>query len=120
MSGSSHAAEPQLNATPLIDVLLVLLVMLIFTLPVMTHSANVTLPQTPLEGERMPAPVILDIDFDGAIYWNGTRVESIDALERRLRAERSRDPAAAVTVHPDLRAPYSASARWPIVREVRS
>ncbi len=45
MSNSSQAAEPQLNATPLIDVLLVLIVMLIFTMPVMTHSANVTLPQ---------------------------------------------------------------------------
>ena len=45
MKGSTHLAEPQLNATPLIDVLLVLIVMLIFTLPIATHAVKLNLPQ---------------------------------------------------------------------------
>jgi biopolymer transport protein ExbD len=77
---SSHAAEPALNATPLIDVLLVLLVMLIFTLPVMTHKVAVTLPHGPGPAQ-LPEIISLDIDFDGAVFWNGEPVASIPALE---------------------------------------
>jgi biopolymer transport protein ExbD len=103
--------EPQLNATPLIDVLLVLLVMLIFTIPVMTHGVNVTLPQDPPRGVQKPESIYLDIDFDGAILWNGSPVESIDVLERRLRAEQSKVPAPIVELRPDLRVPYEAAAQ---------
>jgi biopolymer transport protein ExbD len=110
MSSSSPAAEPQLNATPLIDVLLVLLVLVIFTLPVMTHNVGVTLPQEPGHGDR-PETIFLDIDFDGAILWNGSPVESIEVLERRLKAEQSKVPAPTVTVRPDLRAPYGYAAQ---------
>jgi biopolymer transport protein ExbD len=110
MSSSSHVAEPQLNATPLIDVLLVLLVMLIFTIPVMTHNVSVTLPQDVRFGDR-PEAIFLDIDFDGAILWNGTPVESIEVLERRLKAEQFKVPAPTVTVRPDLRVPYEAAAQ---------
>jgi biopolymer transport protein ExbD len=109
MSSSSQAAEPQLNATPLIDVLLVLIVMLIFTLPVMTHSANVTLPHD--RPGTPPETIFLDIDFDGAIYWNGAQVESIAALEHRLRAEQAKVPAPVVTLRPDLRSPYEFAAQ---------
>ena len=111
MSNPSPAAEPQLNATPLIDVLLVLLVLVIFTLPVMTHNTGVTLPQDPPRGVLEPAPIFLDIDFDGAILWNGTPIESIEVLERRLKAEQYKVPAPTVTVRPDLRAPYGFAAQ---------
>lgn len=111
MSNPFPVAEPQLNATPLIDVLLVLLILVIFTLPVMTHNTGVTLPQDPPRGVLEPAPIFLDIDFDGAILWNGTPVGSIEALERRLKAEQFKDPAPAVQVRPDLRAPYEYAAQ---------
>jgi biopolymer transport protein ExbD len=111
MSSPFPVAEPQLNATPLIDVLLVLLILVIFTLPVMTHNTGVTLPQGPPRRVREPAPIFLDIDFDGAILWNGTRVESIEVLERRLKAEQLKDPAPPVQVRPDLRAPYEYAAQ---------
>lgn len=109
MTPSSHAAEPALNATPLIDVLLVLLVMLIFTIPVMTHKVAVTLPQHP-GGDRPPV-IELGVEFDGRITWNGQPVESVGQLESRLRAEQSRVPAPAVLLRADPRARYEGAAQ---------
>jgi biopolymer transport protein ExbD len=110
MSHSSHAAEPQLNATPLIDVLLVLLILVIFTLPVMTHNTSVTLPYGKHPGIQLER-IYLDIDFDGVILWNGAPVESIEVLERRLKLEQRKIPAPAVVVRPDLRARYEYAAQ---------
>ena len=76
-------AEPQMNATPLIDVLLVLLVMLIFTLPMATHAVKLNLPQA--VAGLPPASVTMNIDFDGHLYWNGELLPR-DQLERRFRA----------------------------------
>jgi len=68
MSADSPVAEPQMNATPLIDAMLVLLVVLIITLPVSTHATNLNLPQGP--PVPPPASVRIDIFYDGSIYWN--------------------------------------------------
>jgi biopolymer transport protein ExbD len=109
MSNPSPAAEPQLNATPLIDVLLVLLILVIFTLPVMTHNTVVTLPY---KGDGIPLDrIYLDIDFDGVVLWDGAPVESIEVLEQRLKAEQLKVPAPVVVVRPDLRAPYEYAAQ---------
>ena len=110
MSMSSHAAEPSLNATPLIDVLLVLLVILIITLPVMTHKVSLTMPREGLSGDR-PEAIRLDIDFDGAVLWNGNPVESIASLEQRLRSEQVKVPAPDVVVSSDPRARYEIAAQ---------
>ena len=98
--------EPQMNATPLIDVLLVLLVMLIFTLPIATHAVKVNLPQG-LPGT--PSPVVeLAVEFDGRLLLNGVAYSDTDALERALRVL----PAdTRVKVLPDRRAPYDPVAR---------
>lgn len=103
MANVSHLAEPQLNATPLIDVLLVLLVMLIFTLPVATQSVTVNLPRDPA-GTPPPA-VQLEIVYGGDIYWNGRLLSSIDDLTPLL-AEVARSGETVVRVLPEKRAPY--------------
>jgi biopolymer transport protein ExbD len=77
----------------------------------MTHGVHVTLPQRPPVGTQKPETIFLEIDFDGAIYWNGGPVESIAALERRLAAEQFKVPAPQVSVHPDLRVPYEVAAQ---------
>ena len=110
MSMSSQSVEPSLNATPLIDVLLVLLVMLIFTIPVMTHNVAITLPYGPPTDHR-PEIVSLDVDFDGAMFWNGEAVASIPVLEKRLKALMSRNPDARVDVRPDRRSAYEPTAQ---------
>jgi biopolymer transport protein ExbD len=111
MSMSSHSAEPSLNATPLIDVLLVLLVMLIFTLPVMTHNVAITMPHGVPDPPQPRELVTLDVDFDGAMFWNGEAVASIPALEQRLTALMARNPAARIDVRPDRRSVYGPTAQ---------
>ena|ERR1700741_4303847 len=106
MPDSSHLAEPQLNATPLIDVLLVLIIMLIFTIPVATHEVKLNLPQPdPLRAHHVEF-ISLDVDFDGTVIWNGAPVESIEVLEQRLRGLKRYVPAPLVTVHADRRGRY--------------
>jgi biopolymer transport protein ExbD len=104
MSGHSHAAEPQLNATPLIDVLLVLLVMLIFTLPIATHAVKLNLPQ----GHPGPpqSAITVSIYSDGEIYWNDEHLASLAALTPKFVAiARAVDPPR-ILVAPEKRALY--------------
>lgn len=109
-TSSVERAEPALNATPLIDVLLVLLVMLIFTIPVMTHKVALTLPQSPRMGD-MPEIIELGIDFDGLVTWNGKPVASVFELERRLRAEQAKVPAPTIWLRADPRVRYDSAAQ---------
>lgn len=96
-------AEPQLNATPLIDVLLVLLVMLIFTLPVATHAVKLNLPHGVI---GLPsAAITVNIDFDGQLYWDGQYV-SRQALDQKLREAATALRPARVKIVPDKRTRY--------------
>ena len=109
MSGDSSVAEPQLNATPLIDVMLVLLVILIITLPVATHAVKLNLPQRPATA---PPPTIrLDIVYDGAIYWNGTQVPSLEQLAVRFAAIAGSANAPHINVVPEKRTRYEVVAQ---------
>ena len=104
MSGHSHVAEPQLNATPLIDVMLVLLVILIITLPVATHAVKLNLPQGP--AATPPPSIRVSIYSGGEVYWNDEWVESVEQLEPRLRALGLQSNAPTLRVVPEKRAPY--------------
>ena len=99
-SGGS-AKEPDvmidINTTPLIDVMLVLLVMLIITIPIQLHSVNLNMPiGTPPPPLEEPVVITVDVDFDGTIYWNGEILANKDALEEKLIA------AAATPVQPEV------------------
>lgn len=105
MNNAAHP-EPQLNATPLIDVLLVLLVMIIFTLPVATHAVKLNLPHAS-PAEVLPRPLVqVDIDFDGKVFWNGAEVANHDALVRKLREAGSSALQPRIKVVPDKRVRY--------------
>ena len=104
MSTEAQVAEPAMNATPLIDVLLVLLVLLIFTVPIATHTVKLNLPQGP---PGLPPPAVqLEIFYGGDIYWNGQFVASIDALVLRLRELARGVNPPLLKVMPEKRAPY--------------
>ena len=104
MSGHTSVAEPQLNATPLIDVMLVLLVILIITLPVATHAVKLNLPQGPAMAP--PPSIRLDVVSDGSIYWNGTEVASLEQLEARFATLAGSENAPRLNIVPEKRTRY--------------
>jgi biopolymer transport protein ExbD len=100
------------NTTPLIDVMLVLLVTLIITLPVMTHAVKLDLPRTPLTREQTSPEVInLEIDSDGTVVWNGTVLAGLQQLDGYFRTEAQKNPQPEIHLRPDRRARYDVVAR---------
>ncbi len=76
-----------INTTPLIDVMLVLLIMLIITIPIQTHAVKLNMPiGTPPPPPVPPEVVTIEVDFDGTLIWNGRVVPNRQELEERLRA----------------------------------
>ncbi len=99
--GSGRSDEPEvmmdINTTPLIDVMLVLIIMLIITIPVQLHSVNLNMPHgVPPPPAEPPVVVTIDIDARGAMLWNGEAVLDRPMLEIRLKA------AAAQPVQPEV------------------
>ncbi len=82
----------EINMTPLVDVMLVLLIIFIITVPVMKHAVNVDLPQATSQREHIkPETLRLSVDAAGAYYLNGSAV-SDEALPALLQAEGARTP----------------------------
>ena len=74
-----------INTTPLIDVMLVLIIMLIITIPIQTHAVKMNMPVGPSSAPPKPPEIIrIDVDFDGTIGWNGEIVPDRATLENRL------------------------------------
>ena len=99
-----------INTTPLIDVMLVLLTLLILTLPIQTHAVKLDMPRpnTPPPTEE-PVVVDLGIDFDGTITWNGERVDRA-ALDTKLLDAAGQKPAPEIQLNPNRLAKYDAVA----------
>jgi biopolymer transport protein ExbD len=76
-----------INTTPLIDVMLVLIIMLIITIPIQTHAVKLNMPVgTPPPPQNVePEIVTIDVDFDGTLIWNGQVLSGRPELEARLR-----------------------------------
>ena len=82
----------EINMTPLVDVMLVLLIIFIITVPVMKHSVNVDLPQASNQPEDIkPETVRLSVDAAGQYHWNEALL-SDDELTPRLQAEAAKEP----------------------------
>jgi len=113
--GGGGEDEPMMdiNTTPLIDILLVLLIMFIITIPVMTHAVKLDMPQAQNQPEKLVQPEVIDlmIDFDGTILWNGTVVPSVDTLDVYFRREAQKDPQPELHINPNKRASYDIVAR---------
>ena len=116
MSVGSASGAPMcdINTTPLIDVMLVLLVTLIVTLPIMTHAVKLDMPNMnnpPPPPPVQPEVIELEIDFDGTVVWNGTPVTGMDQLESFFHASTSKDPQPEIHLRPDRRAKYEIVAK---------
>ena len=110
--GGDGAPMMEMNTTPLIDVMLVLIIMLIVTLPVMTHAVKLDMPQTNNPPPLVP-PVVINIliDYDNSISWNGTPVANLATLERYFKVESQKDPQPQVAIEAHPRAKYDAVAQ---------
>ena len=89
VGSSSKEAEVMvdINTTPLIDVMLVLLIMLIITIPIQTHAVKMNMPIGPSSPPPKPPDIVrIDVDFDGTIGWNGTLVATDAELQGKLAA----------------------------------
>ena len=99
VSGGSRDSEVMIdiNTTPLIDVMLVLIIMLIITIPVQTHSVRLNMPVAHPPPPLVPPEVVtVEIDFDGTLIWNGRTLTGRAELEERLSG------AAGLPVQPEV------------------
>ena len=109
--GSSSSDEPEvmmeINTTPLIDVMLVLLIMLIITIPAQLHSVNLDMPvSTPPTKKIDPVVVKIDVDANSVINWNGRPLGGRADLELKLTE------AAAIQPQPELHIRSHAKAKY--------
>ncbi|MBE5527356.1 biopolymer transporter ExbD [Laribacter hongkongensis] len=110
-SRDSHAPMAEINTTPLVDVMLVLLVVFIVTAPLLTHSVAVALPRASAEQHAdRPEAIRLTIDTTGQLFWNDTPL-ALDALPERLRARVAATPDVSVQLHADRDTRYDTVAQ---------
>lgn len=98
---SLSGAEPlmDVNTTPLIDVMLVLLVMLILTIPMQLHTIPLSMGGAPTASLRVPVVHIVAIDFDGTVYWDGRMLAGAAEVDAKLREVGALAPADQPEVH---------------------
>ena len=86
LSDADDDFNPEINTTPLVDVMLVLLIIFIITIPVMNHSVKIELPQASNQpNETKPENVNLAIDAEGKVYWNSEIID-MTQLDARIAA----------------------------------
>jgi biopolymer transport protein ExbD len=115
VGGGGESSEPDLmmdiNTTPLIDVMLVLLIMLIITIPIQTHAVKLNMPVgNPPPPLKPPEVVRIDVDFDGTVIWNGEVVSDKAGLEQRLKELTERPEQPEVHLRPNKLVSYKSVA----------
>ena len=110
VGGGSEDGEVMvdINTTPLIDVMLVLLIMFIITIPIQTHAVkmNMPVPNNAAPPPKPPEIIRIDVDFDGTIGWNGEIVPDRATLESKLGAVGAMADQPEVHLRPNKLVPY--------------
>ncbi|CBA14557.1 ExbD/TolR family protein [Xanthomonas albilineans] len=116
-SGNSRGPMADINVTPLVDVMLVLLIIFIVTAPIMTYPIDVDLPQKvinpPPQLRDPPPPIDLRIDASNQIFWNDGPV-AVSALPQMMENEVQRDP----TNQPELRIDANPDSEYEVMAKV--
>lgn len=103
-----ESAMSEINVTPLVDVMLVLVIILLVTAPLLTQSVNVKLPKTAETVADVQAqPLQLGIDAQGAITLNKNAIPNLSELENLLKAEFAKDPEIGVHLYADQAVVYA-------------
>ncbi|MFT3763737.1 MAG: biopolymer transporter ExbD [Pseudoxanthomonas sp.] len=116
-TGGNKGPMSEINVTPLIDVMLVLLIIFIVTAPITTYPIDVNLPQRvinpPPQLKDPPPPIDLRIDADGTVYWNNSPV-AVGALQSMMENEVQKDP----TNQPELRIDANQDSQYDVMANV--
>ena len=101
------AVISSINTTPLVDVMLVLLIIFLITIPVVTTAIPVVLPKERIEvRETKPDNVIISVDAQSNIFWYEARVSNVEALTEKLKKVATKKPQPEVQIRGDLSARY--------------
>jgi biopolymer transport protein ExbD len=119
-SGGSDGDEvlSEINITPMVDVMLVLLVVFIITAPLMTNAIKVNLPDTDVtvQIEEPKKPVVVSIDEQGRIYLDKDEY-SLDVIESELASRKALDPEIRLNLNADETVPYGTVAKLMVLIE---
>ncbi|MBF4987945.1 biopolymer transporter ExbD [Methylophilus sp. 14] len=111
-AGEHTQPMSEINTTPLVDVMLVLLVIFIITAPLLTHAVKIDLPQATSQPlEEKPEVIDLAVDVDGKIFWNDTEIQSAD-LATRMSEEAGKQQ------QPELQIRADKNTRYQVLAEV--
>jgi biopolymer transport protein ExbD len=101
-----------INTTPLVDVMLVLLIIFLITIPVVTQTVPLSLPkEVNLPRQTKPENIEISVDRQGAVYWNAQPLADHAALVERLKAAAARSPQPEIQVRGDVKTRYEAVGR---------
>jgi len=111
MNVGKGSGEPEvmidINTTPLIDVMLVLLVMLIITIPIQLHAVNLNMPVGIPPPPLVPPEVVkIDIDSSSTVFWNGEALPNAEAVNDKLAAAAANAPQPELHLRPNKHARY--------------
>ena len=112
VGGDDTEYNTYINVVPLVDIMLVLLIIFIITLPVMTHAVKIDLPRatdTPPPDNPNP-PINIDVQYDGSVLWNGQVVNDYD-MRSYIASAAALNPQPEVHLSVDKRARYDFAAR---------
>ena len=105
--GDDDAVIAAINTTPLVDVMLVMLIIFLITIPVVTTSIPVTLPKERVEiRETKPENIIISVDTAGGIFWYDQRLANVEALVDKLKKVSSVKPQPEVQIRGDMASRY--------------
>jgi biopolymer transport protein ExbD len=106
-SGDDDEVISAINTTPLVDVMLVLLIIFLITIPVVTTSIPVALPKERVEvRETKPENIIISVDKSGRIFWYDARIGDVEALVTKLKTVSKMKPQPEVQIRGDMAASY--------------
>ena len=105
--GEEEQAISTINTTPLVDVMLVMLIIFLITIPVVTTSIPVSLPKERVEvRETRPENIIISVDTLGGIYWYDQKVANVEALVDKLKKVSTATPQPEVQIRGDMTSRY--------------
>ena len=107
IDGEEDAVISAINTTPLVDVMLVMLIIFLITIPVVTTSIPVTLPKERVEvRETKPENIIISVDTAGGIFWYDQKVSNVEALVDKLKKVSTVKPQPEVQIRGDMASRY--------------